>query len=350
MNRPHFNHNRRLWCLGQRRGFTLVELLVVIAIIGVLVGLLLPAVQAAREAARRLQCQNHLKQIGLAFANHESAYRRYPSGGWGYQWQGYSDIASGSLGQPGSWTYSILPFLEQEPLYRTGSYNSSPLQLDLDLQRRLISPIAGYHCPSRRGAELVPVDPNCVACGEPIGIVSPLTQMAKCDYAANVGDGAPDTSQLLSWPLDFWGPQTLANAIQMNRNGTWPRPPQDWTGVSYLGVGVRPAEITDGLSHTFLVGEKYMSRENYNTGRDWGDNEPLFGGFNNDNHRSVHPFWPLMRDRRGEMSIGSFGSAHSAGVNFVMCDGSVQLVPYTIDGRVYRNLGNRRDGNVMAEW
>ncbi|MFN7841846.1 MAG: DUF1559 domain-containing protein, partial [Pirellula sp.] len=113
-------HNVRL-CLGRRRGVTLVELLVVIAIIGVLVGLLLPAVQAAREAARRLQCQNHLKQIGLAFINHESAYRRYPSGGWGYQWQGYSDIASGSLGQPGSWTYSILPFLEQEPLYRTGS-------------------------------------------------------------------------------------------------------------------------------------------------------------------------------------------------------------------------------------
>ncbi|MFN7291872.1 MAG: DUF1559 domain-containing protein [Pirellula sp.] len=112
--------------------------------------------------------------------------------------------------------------------------------------------------------------------------------------------------------------------------------------------------LINAIKHLYAIdvsnGEKHMSRENYNTGRDWGDNEPLFGGFNNDNHRSVHPFWPLMRDRRGEMSIGSFGSAHSAGVNFVMCDGSVQLVPYTIDVRVYRNLGNRRDGNVMAKW
>jgi hypothetical protein len=105
-------------------------LLVVISIIGVVVGLLLPAVQAAREAARRMQCQSHLKQLGLAALNFDSAHRRFPSGGWGYQWQGFADVSS-LAGQPGSWTFSLLPFVEQDSLYHLdhlGSLSSSPSQ------------------------------------------------------------------------------------------------------------------------------------------------------------------------------------------------------------------------------
>jgi prepilin-type N-terminal cleavage/methylation domain-containing protein len=119
-----------------RSAFTLVELMVVIALIGLLIGLLLPAVQAAREAARRLQCRSHLKQIGLAALNFESSNRRLPSGGWGYQWPGLADI-SGSVGQPGGWTYSLLPFLEQQALYQLGSYQAPAEQRSVELRRRV---------------------------------------------------------------------------------------------------------------------------------------------------------------------------------------------------------------------
>lgn len=106
---------------SSRDAFTLVELLVVIAISGLLVGLLLPAVQAAREAARRAQCQSNVKQLGLAALNFESAHGRFPSGGWGYQWQGFADVSS-PAGQPGSWTFSLLLFLEQANLHGLGGY------------------------------------------------------------------------------------------------------------------------------------------------------------------------------------------------------------------------------------
>ena len=326
-----------------RIGFTLIELLVVIAIISILVGLLLPAVMAAREAARVMTCHNNLKQLGHAMHLHEDARKRLPSGGWGYQWPGFADIG-GEVGQPGAWPYSLLPFIEQTSLFQLGAYQSPVAQRDTDLRQRLVSAVPIYNCPSRRSAEAFAVD--CASCGSPVGIAGSVTSMSRSDYAANIGDGAPDASQLISWPINFAGPADLVEARSLSLNRKWPQPPRDWSGISYVRVGVRLAEITDGLSSTFMIGEKYLSRSAYQSGADWGDNESMFSGFNNDNHRSTHPAWPYMRDRV-ELSIGSFGSAHNAG-NFVLCDGSVHTVSYTIDQTVFRNLGNRHDGHTAT--
>ena len=111
-----------------RIAFTLIELLVVIAIIAILVGLLLPAVQKIREAANRVRCANHLKQMGLAFHNHHDTYKILPSGGWGWGWVGDATQGVGPQ-QPGGWLFHILPFIEQATVYNLAVSNAGTAQM-----------------------------------------------------------------------------------------------------------------------------------------------------------------------------------------------------------------------------
>lgn len=303
-----------------RSGFTLVELLVVIAIIGILVALLLPAVQAAREAARKLECKNHLKQIGLAFHMHHDTYKHFPTNGWGWQWTG--DASRGyDQRQPGGWTFNILTYLEQASARELATGGASTAQL-------LQTPIAVNYCPSRRAAQLYPVGPAL-----PPFINSALvTEAAKNDYAVCAGDS------IISTPP---GPPSM-NPIDVNTYA-WP-PFRQASGISYVRLQIRMAEVTDGTSQTAMVGEKYLARLHYRSGDSYGDDHPIFIGDDADNRRWTDE--PPTKDATVD-DIQHFGSAHPGGCQFVLCDGSTRTISYTIDAQVFRNFGNRHDGNPI---
>lgn len=305
--------------MRRSRGFTLVELLVVIAIIGVLVALLLPAVQAARESARRTQCSNHLKQMGLAFHNHEDSLKHLPTGGWGWNYVGDPD-GGFAENQPGGWTYNILPWIEQNNLREIGLGQPGPLK-QAELARLVGTPIKFYHCPSRRTARLYPITV------QPVNAAA-VTQGAKLDYAVNCGDGGNE------------------------RNGGSPTQtasdPATFPGIHYDKSKIRLGEITDGLSNTIMIGEKYLNPDRYMTGNDAADNENLYVGFDNDNSRATGSgSFPPRQDTRG-LSAHIFGSAHTAGFQVVLCDGSVRMISYAIDQKNYQNLGNRMDGENIT--
>jgi prepilin-type N-terminal cleavage/methylation domain-containing protein len=313
------------------RGFTLVELLVVIAIIGVLVALLLPAVQAARESARRMQCQNQLKQFGLAFHNHADTFNHLPSGGWGWSYVGDPDEGFTEK-QPGGWLYNILPFIEQKALREIGAGTTGPLKLD-ELKRLVETPVKLYNCPSRRPAILYPVPI------QPLNAAQGVTRGAKTDYSVNAGDQVADQ-------FDGGSP-------------TAPPPAQfTYTGICFVRSKVRLAEITDGTSNTFMVGEKHLAVQNYRTGTDGADNENIYVGFDNDMYRSANNtstgavgnirFPPRVDSRTTDLR--TFGSAHPGGFNSLQCDGSVRNIAYNINVNTFMNLGNRGDGRELGDF
>ena len=142
----------------RQRAFTLVELLVVIAIIGILVALLLPAVQSAREAARRNQCLNNVAQIAKGFALHESSYQTFPTGGWGWRWSGDADRGY-NRSQPGGWAFNILEYIEEKTtraIGKTGNRADASVTKNNLNKNRAAVPINIYVCPSRRNSKRYP--------------------------------------------------------------------------------------------------------------------------------------------------------------------------------------------------
>jgi prepilin-type N-terminal cleavage/methylation domain-containing protein len=321
------------------RGFTLVELLVVIAIIGILVALLLPAVQAAREAARRTQCKNNLRQIALGFLLHEDAHGHLPHGGWGYMWMSHPDRGFG-IDQPGGWGYNILPFIEETALHDLGKGLSAQQQLETNAQLHG-TPVETYHCPSRRQAIPYPVTGSISFVLQPL-VSGPVEVGARNDYAANAGEGASSRNG----PRDGWGPGP--GSLQAGENwGGWPAM-ELATGIianhAVYGLG----QISDGTTKTYLVGEKYLLPQHYDNGRSLGDDQSVYSGDERDVVRFTLGLIPS-QDRPGLEDTWGFGSAHSAGFHMSMCDGSVQTIGYGIAPITHRLLSNRSDGEQMPD-
>jgi len=302
-------------------GFTLVELLVVVAVVGILVGLLLPAVQAAREAARKTKCKNNLKQLGLAFSLHHDTYHHFPTNGWGWQWVGDARRGSDRL-QPGGWCFNVLPFLEQDATRTLATGGASTAKL-------LQTPLAVLHCPTRRSASLYPFTLTAV----PLRNSDPVAAAARTDYAVCAGDRVIHTPP---------GPPSASPADL--RTYAWP-PYRNATGVSYVLTQIRIADIVEGTSHTALVGEKYIHRQHYRDGQDLGDDQTAYLGDDADIRRWTDE--PPSQDAN-RTDIQHFGSAHSGGCHFVLCDGSTRFVRYNVDASVFKNFGNRLDGRPIS--
>jgi prepilin-type N-terminal cleavage/methylation domain-containing protein len=320
-----------------QRGFTLVELLVVIAIIGILIALLLPAVQAAREAARRTQCINNLKQIGLAFQNHEMSVRHFPTGGWGYLWVGDPARGFGER-QPGGWVFNILPFVEESTLYNLAKGATGAAKATL-MTRMNAQAISIVYCPTRRAPVAYPYKLFTTPHNANV-----TDSVCKSDYAANGGDGP--------WGAPFYtGPATLTEG---DTPGAYAWQPDVETGICHQRSKVTVRQITDGLSKTYLVGEKTITPENYVNGLDNGDDQSALSGADIDlvrwtqNYRS-NKFapWP---DTPGVEQYFRFGSAHPGILNMALCDGSVRAIDYSVDPETHRRLGNREDGETINDF
>lgn len=304
------------------RGFTLIELLVVIAIIAVLIALLLPAVQQAREAARRTQCKNNLKQIGLALHNYVDVNRVFPIG---HQHRGIHDGVADTAGAAGdggagfAWSTYILPFTDQTPLYNKFDVNfplsntSIPASVRNAALAATVIPWA--RCPS----DTAPGTANTGTAAQ-IGAIRP---QATTSYTAS--SGSHDGNQA-GWPFNN----------QDRRNG-----------IFYRDSNIGMASITDGLSNTICVGE--VTWELATESRMFGAVAPANGWANgNSNRLQAHAEFGLNPPATAAAAIKSecFHSLHTGGAHFLFCDGAVKFISENIQhtGFVW-NANNPYDRN-----
>lgn len=310
-----------------RLGFTIVELLVVIGIIGLLIALTLPAIEMARESGRTTQCKNNLRQLGIAATSHVAAHRHFPTGGWGRGWAGDPDRGYDSH-QPGGWTFNLLAYSEEFALRELGKGQDDP-EKRLAGQQRASTPIPLFNCPSRRAAKAYRVRPRRTYYN-----IDRPTSAGRSDYAANMGH---------RWCCESPGPKDFETGDARG----WAAKGARASGLVFPGSMIRPAHILDGLSHTYLIGEKYLQTTQYETGLSLGDDQSWDVGFDRDINRTTQAAGKrvLRQDEeRSSHSLG-FGSAHPFGVQFLLADGSVQVVSYSADQTTLDRMASRNDGD-----
>jgi prepilin-type N-terminal cleavage/methylation domain-containing protein/prepilin-type processing-associated H-X9-DG protein len=307
-----------------RAGFTLVELLVVIAIIGILVALLLPAIQAARESARRTECQNHLKQIGLAIQNYDDTQKKFPMG-------------RNRTDQFGvSWAFRLLPEIEEQPVY--ASFDKSKPVYDDANARAMRTPIAVYACPSRRPPA---ADRNFDDNDGP-----PKVQDAAAlgDYAGNAG--IDFRTGMVAGKVDLLSPDAIDTTV---------------AGPIFTGSQISARRVTDGLSTTLAVGERHLApvhtdRPPELQEHDLGDTAFLAGDT---------PLTILRGSQYGlasgpdDISTGpgdaadhtaeKFGGPHPGVVMFTFLDGHVTPLATTIDIDTLKALSTIAGGEIAHE-
>ncbi|MEE2989347.1 MAG: DUF1559 domain-containing protein [Planctomycetota bacterium] len=337
-----------------RRGFTLVELLVVIAIIGILVALLLPAVSAAREAARKMSCQNNLKQLGLAVRTYHNTYGRFPTNGM-YFWTNQSkNRHTWYNSSRGSQFVKLLAFMEQDPLYNqlnfslAGTTRATLMEQGEDSTGKWhrSNVLPSLMCPSAN------IDPY-------ISGTVPKTDVAVGCYSPSLGAQAMPSRG--NWCVDYPG----------NIFGTGPAGHgNEGRGYRMSGVFARGhwsakfRDITDGESQVIMMGEQLPQKGDHSRGgwfyfnSNWTAtvgpiNYPVVGvgdiGFSWSNSTALAPHG-CTHFQNWQTSEG-FKSQHKGGAQFVFCDGSIQFLSENIDYITYQRIGDRRDGQPLPdEW
>ena len=335
-------------------GFTLVELLVVIAIIGVLVALLLPAIQAAREAARRVQCQNQMRQIGIALQNYHDVKKQLPAGEFWYNTNPPGQSASYS---GWGWIPKILPQLELIQLHAQADYDREPLSPGSSgtaNNRAVIkTEVPGLLCPSNPYRGETTENENYPA------LSNSQYQVAEVDYAANVGDyrniggtgdGLPHTEDNDGDGSPDW-PQA-GNVFGPGSAQSPPYPPKYPTRgvINRFGWGAKFKEIPDGLSNTFAVGEcigAWCLTQNLWT-QSWSTTAQPINHMNP--YYSASPQnWPTWIANPQWSDSIAFRSLHPGGAHFIMCDASVHFVNENIDHSSYRAMASRDGADIIAE-
>lgn len=328
-------HPTKLNARRCHNAFTLIELLVVIAVIGILVALLLPAVQAAREATRRMSCQNNLKQIGLAMHNYHSSFQTLPwgaKGGWGH-----------------SWTTDILPFLDQNALWEMtpqGEPGSATGNTPQSIAFRTLSQtaLAAYQCPSQPGPRHLAEE------------YDSISGRALNSYLGNAGSNV-DVDNYTSYVPSFQrGMESGNGVLRVADFVTDPSKPSR-RAIKFNG-------ILDGLTHTVLVAEtRYLDQNECSICDHFSLYHPDFDqpavDAKGDLVQGVDFSEALASLKYGinlrldsatkdelEPSIGSF---HGGGVNLVLCDGSVHFVTASLDEQVRRAIGSRADAELYDQ-